>query len=51
MGRRKKYLTKEEKDEAQRRWWMEHYERNKEFLRKKSLDRYYKNKNEKDGNL
>lgn len=45
MGRNKKYLTKEEKAEAQRRWVMEHYERNKKKLQKINLERYYEKKN------
>ena len=27
MGRKKKYLTEEDKHEAEKRWMMEHYER------------------------
>ena len=34
MGRIRKYFTKKEQREAQRKWQMEHYERNKEKLRK-----------------
>ena len=48
MGRKKKYLTEEEKLEAKRKWKMDYYWRNKEILQKKNLDRYHKNKNEKD---
>jgi GrpB-like predicted nucleotidyltransferase (UPF0157 family) len=40
MGRKKKYLTVEEKLEAQRRWNMEYYERNKENIKKEVLKRY-----------
>ena len=36
MGRNRKYFTEKEKKEAQRKWQMEHYERNKEKLREKS---------------
>jgi hypothetical protein len=45
MGRKRKYLTEDEKNEAQRRWMMEHYHRNKEKLKIKALERYYKKKN------
>lgn len=41
MGRKLKYQTKEEKLEAQRRWNMEYYERNKESVKQKNLKRYY----------
>lgn len=41
MGRKKKYLTEEELIEAQRRWNTEYYERNKDIIKKKALDRYY----------
>ncbi len=51
MGRSKKYNTKEEKYEAQKRWAMEYYERNKEVSKKKSLERYYRKKNEKNWNI
>ena len=33
--------------EAEKRWMMEHYWRNKEVLKEKALARYYKNKDEK----
>ena len=42
MGRKRKYFTDEEQQDAQRRWQMEHYERNKEALRKVARDRYRK---------
>ena len=41
MGRNRKYFTEKEKKEAQKKWQMEHYERNKEKLRKKAKERYY----------
>ena len=47
MGRNRKYFTEKEKKEAQRKWQMEHYERNKEILREKAKERYYKKKKEK----
>ena len=40
MGRKKKYYTKEEKQEAQRQWQMDHYERNKAKILKKAKERY-----------
>ena len=42
MGRKKKYLTEEEKRIAHNIKMMEYYERNKEKLRQKALARYYK---------
>jgi|TARA_B100000959_G_scaffold178877_2_gene187079 ribosomal protein S17E len=42
MGRIRKYFTKKEQREAQRKWQMEHYERNKDKLRKVARDRYRK---------
>ena len=40
MGRKRKYFTSEEKKEAQRKWQMEHYMRNKEELKAKARLRY-----------
>jgi len=40
MGRKKLYNTKEEKLEAQRKWQMDHYERNKNKILKKAKERY-----------
>ena len=40
MGRKKLYNTKEEKLEAQRKWQMDHYERNKSKILKKAKERY-----------
>ena len=42
MGRKRKYFTEIEQQVAQRKWQMEHYERNKEALRKVARDRYRK---------
>ncbi len=42
MGRKRKYFTSEEQHVAQKRWQMEHYERNKEKLRKLARERYKK---------
>ena len=47
MGRNRKYFTEKEKKEAQKKWQMEHYERNKEKLREKAKKRYNKKKKEK----
>lgn len=46
MGRKKKYNT-EEKIEAQKKWNMEYYERNKERIKKEALDRYYEKRDKK----
>jgi|TARA_B100001758_G_C17996793_1_gene395936 hypothetical protein len=40
MGRKRKYHTKEEKLEAQRKWQMDHYERNRAKILKKAKERY-----------
>ena len=45
MGRKKKYLTEEERIEAQKRWNMEYYERNKISIKQKALKRYHGKKN------
>jgi hypothetical protein len=50
-GRKRKYLTKKAKKEAQNRWAMEYYERNKDIVRKKNLKRYYKKKEKLNANL
>jgi hypothetical protein len=42
VGRKLKYKTEDEKQDAQRRWQMEHYYRNKEKLRKVARERYRK---------
>jgi len=44
MGRKIIYKTDDEKLEAQRRWNMEYYQRNREFIRKKAVARYRKKK-------
>ena len=44
MGRKRKYFTEEEKKDAQRKWQMEHYQRNKENICKKAKERYQKKK-------
>lgn len=43
MGRKRKYFTEKEKREAQRRWQMEHYLRNREEILAKAKQKY-KNK-------
>ena len=40
MGRQRKYNTKKEKKEAQRRWSMEYYYRNRAVLQAKARERY-----------
>jgi hypothetical protein len=47
MGRKRKYFTKKEKREAQRKWQMEYYERNSEQLKKEARDRYKSQRIEK----
>ena len=47
MGRKRKYFTKNEKREAQRKWQMEYYERNSEQLKKEARDRYKSKRIEK----
>jgi|TARA_R100000027_G_scaffold36367_1_gene26730 hypothetical protein len=47
MGRKRKYHSEEERKEAQRKWQMEHYQRNKDKILKKARDNYKKKKREK----
>ena len=47
MGRKRKYYSEEERKEAQRKWQMEHYQRNKDEILKKARDNYKKKKREK----
>lgn len=44
MGRKRKYITNEEKLTANREKFMRHYEKNKEKIRKKNLERYHAKK-------
>ena len=44
MGRHRKYNTKEEKKDAQRRWSMEYYYRNRAILQAKARERYRRKK-------
>ena len=47
MGRKRKYHTEKERREAQRKWQMAHYHRNKEEIKQKARERYReKKKNE-----
>ena len=47
MGLKRKNNTEEERKEAQRKWQMEHYQRNKDKILKKARDTYKKKKREK----
>ena len=47
MGRKRKYQTEEERRDAQRKWQMEHYERNKDRILQKAKVTYKKKKREK----
>jgi hypothetical protein len=40
MGRKKKYFTAKQKRDAQRKWQMEYYNRNKETILKKMKEKY-----------
>jgi len=44
VGRKRKYKTEKERREAQRRWQMEHYLRNKEEIKQKARDKYREQK-------
>lgn len=44
MGRKRKYFTNEEKIQANRNKFMRFYEKNKEIIKKKNLERYYAKK-------
>ena len=44
MGRKRKYHTGKERREAQRRWQMDHYLRNKEKIKQKARDKYREKK-------
>jgi hypothetical protein len=47
MGRNRKYFTDEEKTQANRNAVMRYYERNKDAVKKKNLERYYETINKK----
>jgi|TARA_Y100001951_G_scaffold84756_1_gene74339 hypothetical protein len=42
MGRKRIYFTEDERKEAQRRWQLEYYYRNRERLKKEARERYRK---------
>ena len=42
MGRKRKYNSKEERKEAQRKWSMEYYYRNQALVQEKARERYRK---------
>ena len=44
MGRKRKYSSEREKKEAQRKWSMEYYYRNRAVLQAKARERYRKKK-------
>jgi len=44
VGRKRKYHTDKERREAQRKWQMEHYLRNKEEIKEKARQRYREQK-------
>lgn len=44
MGRKKLYYTSKEKKEAQRKWQMDYYYRNKEDILKKMKEKYRQRK-------
>jgi len=44
MGRKKIYFTVKEKKEAQRKWQMDYYYRNKEDILKKMKEKYRQRK-------
>ena len=44
MGRKRKYSSEREKKEAQRKWSMEYYHRNRAVLQAKARERYRRKK-------
>ena len=44
MGRKRKYGTEKERREAQRRWSMEYYRKNRAVLQAKARERYRRKK-------
>ena len=44
MGRKRKYHTEKERRDAQRKWQMEHYQRNKDEIKQKAKERYREKK-------
>lgn len=45
MGRKPKYNTDEERAIAKKKQWMEYYNRKKDEINKKRMEKYYDNKN------
>ncbi|MBC8428442.1 hypothetical protein H8D04_01020 [bacterium] len=44
MGRIKKHITEDEKKQAQRKWSLDYYHRNKDKINKEKLEKYYEEK-------
>tara|TARA_B110001454_G_scaffold32018_1_gene31339 strand:+ start:792 stop:971 length:180 start_codon:yes stop_codon:yes gene_type:complete len=44
MGRKRKYTSEVERQEAQRKWSMEYYHRNRAVLQAKARERYRRKK-------
>ena len=44
MGRKRKYTSEEEKKEAQRKWSMNYYYKNRAVLQSKARERYRRKK-------
>ena len=44
MGRKRKYTSEQQKKEAQRKWSMEYYKRNRAVLQAKARERYRRKK-------
>ena len=47
MGRKRKYHSQEERDEAKRKAWRRWYNRNKESFNEKRMKNYYEEKDKK----
>ena len=44
MGRKRKYTSEQQRQEAQRKWSMEYYHRNRAALQAKARERYRRKK-------
>ncbi|MBT4208619.1 hypothetical protein HOE22_09800 [Candidatus Woesearchaeota archaeon] len=44
MGRIKKHITVDEKKQAQRKWSLDYYHRNKDEINKEKMEKYYEEK-------
>ena len=44
MGRKRKYNTETERKEAQRKWYMDYYYKNRAILQAKARERYRRKK-------